>query len=94
MQKIFLVLFSEKYIANISVKYSIIMDDDAMCTYPGMDLVLTLYTPCFQCKADRLLVMFHFLMIKNGYKVLDEVRQVCSFIFERKIWFFFWIGNT
>ena len=93
VQKIFLVLFLEKYIANVSIKYSIIMDNTAMNKYPRMDLVLTLYTPYFQCKADRLWVMFHFLMIQKGYKVFDEVRQVCSFIFERKIWIFFWIGN-
>ena len=93
VQKIFLVLFLEKYIANISIKYSIIMDDDAMYTYPGMDLVLSLYTPYFQFKADRLVVMFHFLMIQKGYKVFDKDRQVCPFIFERKIWTFFWIGN-
>ena len=92
-RKYFVVLFLEKYIANISIKYSIIMDDDAKCTYPGMDLVLSLYRRYFQCKADRLVVMFHFLMIQKGYKLFDKDGQVCPFILERKIWIFFWIGN-
>ena len=76
VQKIFHVLFLENYIANISIKYSIIMHNTAMNKYPRMDLVLTLYTPYFQFKADRLVVMFHFLMNQNGYKVFDEARRV------------------
>lgn len=36
------------------------MDNTVVNNYPLMDLVLALYTPYFRCKADRLLVIFHF----------------------------------
>jgi len=44
-----------------------------MDMYSLMDLVLTLYDPHFQCKADRLLAIFHFLLIRNGFRVVDDV---------------------
>ncbi|CAF1005834.1 unnamed protein product [Rotaria sordida] len=39
------------------------MDIVAMNKYPLMNWILDLYTPYYQRKADRLIVMFHFLMV-------------------------------
>jgi hypothetical protein len=55
-----------------------------MDNYPLMDLVLALYDLHFQCEADGLLVIFHFLLIRSGFRVVDYVRQVCSFIFKER----------
>ncbi len=73
--------FLEKHIVIISIKY---FKNTIMDKYPLMDLVLTLYDPHFQCEADRLLVILHFLLIQNGFRVVDDVRQVCSFIFKER----------
>ncbi len=62
-----------------------------MDKHPLMELVITLYEPYYKCKDDRLLVMFHFLMIQHGYRVADNIRQVSFFIFKDRCRLFFWI---
>ena len=49
-----------------------------------MQLVLTLHEPYFTCEADRFIVLLHFLMVQNGYRVIDDIRQGSFFIFQER----------
>ncbi|CAF1127827.1 unnamed protein product [Rotaria sordida] len=47
-----------------------------MDKYPLMEWISTFYRPYFTCKGDELIIFFHYLMIKEHFRVVDLVYNV------------------